>query len=98
MVETDQTHQVPVVPPTDTSFGPSGNEVLIMNTKNEDRPTSFFAQPGILAGKFIQSIHDCVFPFHMFILFFSCHWRSRRWIVVCYFSSHVHRISNEEKG
>lgn len=28
----------------------NNNEVLIMNTKNEDRPTSFFAQPGILAG------------------------------------------------
>lgn len=28
-----------------------GNEVLIMNTKSEDRTTSFFAQPGILAGK-----------------------------------------------
>lgn len=27
------------------------NEVLIMDTKNEDRTTSFFAQPGILAGK-----------------------------------------------
>lgn len=28
-----------------------GNEVLIMNAKNEDRTTSFFSQPGILAGK-----------------------------------------------
>lgn len=37
--------------PTDqinTSSG--GNEVLIMNTKNEDRTASFFAQPGILAA------------------------------------------------
>lgn len=49
-LETDPTHHVPVVP-TDTNYGPDGNEVLIMNTKNEDRPTSFFAQPGILAGK-----------------------------------------------
>uniref|UniRef100_U5EN73 Syndecan n=1 Tax=Corethrella appendiculata TaxID=1370023 RepID=U5EN73_9DIPT len=28
----------------------NNNEVLIMNTKNEDRTTSFFAQPGILAA------------------------------------------------
>lgn len=49
-VETDTTHRIPVVP--DTNYGPGGNEVLIMNTKNEDRPTSFFAQPGILAGKY----------------------------------------------
>lgn len=27
--------------------------VSIMNAKNEDRTTSFFAQPGILAGKLI---------------------------------------------
>lgn len=27
-----------------------GNEVLIMNAKNDDRTTSFFSQPGILAG------------------------------------------------
>jgi len=38
--------------PVDTSGGANGNDnVLIMNTKNEDRQTSFFAQPGILAGK-----------------------------------------------
>lgn len=49
-LETDPTHHVPVVP-TETNYGPDGNEVLIMNTKNEDRPTSFFAQPGILAGE-----------------------------------------------
>lgn len=30
---------------------PPQNEV-IMNPKDENRPTSFFAQPGILAGKF----------------------------------------------
>lgn len=34
--------------------GVEGNEVLIMNTKNEDRPTSFFAQPGILAGMLLN--------------------------------------------
>lgn len=32
--------------------GNSGSEVLIkMNPKSEDPPASFFAQPGILAGK-----------------------------------------------
>ena len=44
------THHVPVKP-TDPSSGNSDN-VLIMNTSNEDRTTSFFAQPGILAGMF----------------------------------------------
>lgn len=29
---------------------PTDTDVLIMNKENEDRPTSFFAQPGILAG------------------------------------------------
>jgi hypothetical protein len=42
------THHVPDSP-TDTSSGNSDN-VLIMNTSHEDRTTSFFAQPGILAG------------------------------------------------
>lgn len=28
-----------------------GNEVFIMNAKNDDRTTSFFSQPGILAGE-----------------------------------------------
>lgn len=35
---------------TDTTYGPDGNGVLIMDTKNENRQTSFFAQPGILAA------------------------------------------------
>lgn len=49
----DSTHHVPVGT-TDTTSGTdgNGNEVLIMNTKNDERPTSFFAQPGILAGKY----------------------------------------------
>lgn len=53
-LESDPTHHVPVVP-TDTNYGTdgNGNEVLIMNTKNDERPTSFFAQPGILAGKYL---------------------------------------------
>ncbi|KAG5679524.1 hypothetical protein PVAND_009087 [Polypedilum vanderplanki] len=46
--EIDPTHRVPVSP-TDSSSGSSDN-VLIMNTSNEDRTTSFFAQPGILAA------------------------------------------------
>lgn len=37
--------------PTDTKTEhTTGNEVLIMNANDEDRTTSFFAQPGILAG------------------------------------------------
>jgi hypothetical protein len=30
---------------------PADNVVFIMNAKPEDRATSFFAQPGILAGQ-----------------------------------------------
>jgi hypothetical protein len=53
-IDSDQNQHVPVVP-TDTNYGTdgNGNEVLIMNTKNDERPTSFFAQPGILAGKYL---------------------------------------------
>jgi len=41
-----------VVPPPDEENGDKtqGNDVYIMNTKTEERATSFFAQPGILAG------------------------------------------------
>jgi hypothetical protein len=41
-----------VVPPPDEDNGDKteGNDVYIMNTKTEERATSFFAQPGILAG------------------------------------------------
>lgn len=49
-VETDPTHHV-TAGPIDPNSGPDGNGVLIMDTKNENRPASFFAQPGILAGK-----------------------------------------------
>ncbi|CAH1711913.1 unnamed protein product [Chironomus riparius] len=45
--ETNPTNHVPESP-TDTSSG--SDNVLIMNTSNEDRTTSFFAQPGILAA------------------------------------------------
>lgn len=41
-------HHVPYTP-TEAPNGGSDN-VLIMNTSNEDRTTSFFAQPGILAA------------------------------------------------
>jgi hypothetical protein len=43
-------HHVPFTPTDSTGSG--SDNVLIMNTSNEDRTTSFFAQPGILAGKF----------------------------------------------
>lgn len=51
-IDVNPTQQVPntELSPGHVNTGLEGNEVLIMNTKNEDRPTSFFAQPGILAG------------------------------------------------
>lgn len=51
-IDVNPTQQVPNTEhsPGHVNTGVEGNEVLIMNTKNEDRPTSFFAQPGILAG------------------------------------------------
>ena len=36
-----------------------GNDVYIMNTKNEERATSFFAQPGILAGTYKKLAELC---------------------------------------
>lgn len=41
-------NEIDLDPPTDVVN--QNNEVLIMNTKNEDRTASFFAQPGILAA------------------------------------------------
>lgn len=35
----------------ESNQNPSGNGVLIMDNSNADRTASFFAQPGILAGK-----------------------------------------------
>lgn len=35
---------------------PTEDRTVVMNPKPEDRPTSFFAQPGILAGLFTQTI------------------------------------------
>lgn len=49
--------ETPVIPPQDNEKAKikegseSDDQVLIMNPKPEDRATSFFAQPGILAGK-----------------------------------------------
>lgn len=48
-------HHVPFTP-TDSVPGSGSDNVLIMNTSNEDRATSFFAQPGILAGTIILNI------------------------------------------
>lgn len=42
---------------------PTDSDVLIMNKENEDRPTSFFAQPGILAGIVFCSENN--FMFHV---------------------------------
>ncbi|PSN30091.1 hypothetical protein C0J52_25273 [Blattella germanica] len=50
-VEKENTRVVP--PPDEDTNGDSkteGNDVYIMNTKPEERTTSFFAQPGILAA------------------------------------------------
>lgn len=54
---TDPEIYTPRIPPTegghDSNNPYGGSGVLIMNAKNEDRTASFFAQPGILAGKLI---------------------------------------------
>lgn len=54
-MDTEQKINDPIVT-TEVSLG-SENGVLIMDAKNENRPTSFFAQPGILAGKFSIRFH-----------------------------------------
>lgn len=38
-------------------FNGVGHDGVIMNPKSEDRPTSFFAQPGILAGEHYSLIY-----------------------------------------
>lgn len=58
VIETDTNYHVPVVT-TETNYA-SGENVVIMDAKNENRPTSFFAQPGILAGKFNELKHLCL--------------------------------------
>lgn len=49
-------NEVDVIEPLDVEDDHSDNtddihEVYIMNPKHEDRASSFFAQPGVLAGK-----------------------------------------------
>lgn len=46
----DNTPHVVPHPDEDNGDKTLGNDVYIMNTKTEERATSFFAQPGILAG------------------------------------------------
>lgn len=54
--------------PTDSTSG--SDNVLIMNTANEDRTTSFFAQPGILAGKYYHNYHYFLLIRYIFPLFY----------------------------
>lgn len=42
-----------------------GNEVSILGQKHDDRPTSFFAQPGILAGKCAPCYCPSPCPLHV---------------------------------
>lgn len=61
-----------------------------MDRKPEDRPTSFFAQPGILAG-----LLSSVFSFDSGAtrrFSFSCHRRCRCGTPVCYTSGNVYSI------
>lgn len=90
-VDPDSTHHVPVNP-TETS---SDNGVLIMNS--DERPTNFFAQPGILAGKFTIFFGNFM-NISLFNLIHSCHRWSRCWIIVCNSCRDVHRVSNEKEG
>lgn len=61
-------HHVPFTP-TEAPVGGSDN-VLIMNTSNEDRTTSFFAQPGILAGNLLSFYFLRVVKLYGFLLRF----------------------------
>lgn len=93
--ETDQSHHVPVAPTETPNSGTGENGVLIME-KDDSRPTSFFAQPGILAGKLnetkLRKQNAQTFSS------FSCGWRSRCWFIVRDLSSDVHRVSNAKEG
>lgn len=53
VVSTTTAPSVEVVPNKEKNYDLQERDpgVSIMNPKPEDRPTSFFAQPGILAGK-----------------------------------------------
>ena len=49
--ETSTKHNIPDAVPTKfTDSNTQSNDVHIMGQKQEERPTSFFGQPGILAG------------------------------------------------
>lgn len=56
----------------------TGNEVLIMNANDDDRTASFFAQPGILAGKFLNDIFNLfsilivILNFYLILIKISC--------------------------
>lgn len=56
VVSTTTAPSVEVVPKKEKNYELQERDpgVSIMNPKPEDRPTSFFAQPGILAGKEIS--------------------------------------------
>lgn len=68
----DPDTHTPRIPPTegghDSNNPYSGSGVLIMNAKNEDRTASFFAQPGILAGKGLLS---CLCSVEIIMRFYS---------------------------
>lgn len=49
--ETSTKHNIPDAVPTKfTDSNTQSNDVHIMGQKQDERPTSFFGQPGILAG------------------------------------------------
>lgn len=53
--ETSTKHNIPDAVPTKfTDSNTQSNDVHIMGQKQEERPTSFFGQPGILAGMYIS--------------------------------------------
>lgn len=60
------------------------SEVYIMNTKPEERSTSFFAQPGILAGQFTCFI----FINYIFIVFVTVF----NLKVICFIQSAYHKF------
>jgi hypothetical protein len=77
----------PVPGPVDPSQGSGGsmdgnrghNDVQILDHKPDERQASFFAQPGILAGKLIKHRRRRWSEFSLFLFFFSPHF------VVCCF-------------
>lgn len=78
------------------------SDVSIMNAKNEDRTTSFFAQPGILAGEFRTAGWSpfciCIYLYISLSSWRSGYWRRCRWTAVRHSRRHVHRVPHAEKG